>query len=72
MTVWVVELLNDKTCELTGLCLGCLEYGKVSRKGLGWTTPVLAIWFARRCDAETAADIMASSRKTIAVEHVFS
>lgn len=68
---WLIERADPKNpgCG-TGGCLGVSDAGKI--RGIDyrpeWTTPSLALRFARKQDAEAAAKVLCDE-KTVAVEH---
>ncbi len=69
-TGWLIELEDSKHpgC-VTGLCLGVVQIGKLGTKMPNWTSPDLAIRFARKEDAEQAALFFCPSGGIVATEH---
>ncbi len=69
MTIaWLIEKADDNG-GTTGLCLGCLERGKSGSLSLEWTSPLFAMRFCRKEDAEKAAAAINPGFPTVAVEH---
>lgn len=68
---WLIEKASPTNpgC-VTGACLGITDSGKIRGLNYGpeWTTPSLALRFARKQDAEAAAKVLCDE-KTVAVEH---